>query len=181
MTPELKGKTAVVTGGTRGIGRAVAEALLREGMNVCVCARKAEEIERMVAELEDVGEGGVSGAACDVRDADEVRALFAHAASEFGGVDVLVNNAGIACAHRRGDFAEQFRAVIETTSRRLHCCREAIPMMRERGGGYIINMSSLAVPTRTRRWPPTTPRSSPNGFSEALCRKCATTASRSAT
>ena len=51
MTPELKSKTAVVTGGTRGIGRAIAEALLREGMNVCVCARKAEEIERTAAEL----------------------------------------------------------------------------------------------------------------------------------
>ena len=146
MTPELKGKTAVVTGGTRGIGRAIAEALLREGMNVCVCARKAEEIERMVAELADVGEGGVSGAACDVRDADEVKALFAHAASEFGGVDVLINNAGIGLrATVEETTPAQFRAVIETNLFGVfHCCREAIPLMRERGGGHIINMSSLA-------------------------------------
>jgi 3-oxoacyl-[acyl-carrier protein] reductase len=143
----FQGKTAIVTGGTRGIGRAIAGALLREGMNVCVGARKVEEIEQTVAELQDAGgDGRATGAVCDVRDYEEVRALFAHAAAEFGGVDVLVNNAGIGLRKTVEETTpDDFRAVIETNLFGVfYCCREAIPLMRERGGGYIVNVSSLA-------------------------------------
>src|ERR1041384_7698026 len=91
----LNGKTAVVTGSTKGIGRAIAEALVREGLNVCVSARKETEVKRAVDELSDAGEGHVAGAVCDVRVYEEVKALLAHAVAEFGGVDVLGNNAGI--------------------------------------------------------------------------------------
>jgi 3-oxoacyl-[acyl-carrier protein] reductase len=167
----LNGKSAVVTGSTKGIGRAIAEALAREGANVCINARTADEVERAVAEMADAGEGGVAGAVCDVRDYEEVRALFEHAAAEFGGVDVLVNNAGIGAFGRVDEMSpEDFRAVLETNLFGVfYCCREAIPRMKERGGGYIINISSLAG---TNAHPQMAAYNASkfglNGFSEAL-------------
>ena len=167
----LNGKVAIVTGSTKGIGRAIAETLVREGLNVCVSARKADEVERAVRELSDVGEGKVTGAVCDVRDYDEVKALFEHTVSEFGGVDVLVNNAGIGIFGRVDETEpEDFRAVIETNLFGVfYCCREAIPQMKKRGGGYIINISSLAG---TNAHPQMAVYNASkfglNGFSEAL-------------
>src|SRR5918911_2902484 len=167
----LNGKVAIVTGGTKGIGRAIAEALAREGMNVCISARKEDEVERTVAELDGLSEGGVAGAVCDVRDYDEVAALFEHAVAEFGGVDVLINNAGI------GIFAavealspEDFRAVLETNLFGVYyCCHEAIPLMKKRGGGYIINISSLAgANPHPRMAAYNASKFGLNGFSEAL-------------
>lgn len=143
---EIKGKSAIVTGSTKGIGRAIADALVREGMNVCISARDADEIKRAVEELGDAGDADVTGAVCDVRDDEEVQALFAHALSELGGVDVLVNNAGVGLFGRVEEMSpEDFRAVVETNLFGVfYCCREAIPLMKQRGGGYIINISSLA-------------------------------------
>ena len=168
---ELKGRAAVVTGSTKGIGRAIAEALVREGMNVCVSARKAGEVERAVGELAGAGAGRVTGAVCDVRDYEEVRALFAHTVAEFGGVDVLVNNAGVGHFGLVAEMPpETFRAVIETNLFGVfHCCREAIPLMRERGGGYIINISSLAgANAHPRMAAYNASKFGLNGFSEAL-------------
>ncbi|HEY0377066.1 MAG TPA: SDR family oxidoreductase [Pyrinomonadaceae bacterium] len=167
----LNGKTAIVTGSTKGIGRAIAEALSREGVNVCISARHADEVERAAGEMADAGEGRVVGAVCDVRDYEEVKALFEHAAAEFGGVDVLVNNAGIGAFGRVDEMLpEDFRAVIETNLFGVfYCCREAIPRMKERGGGYIINISSLAG---TNAHPQMAAYNASkfglNGFSEAL-------------
>ena len=167
----LNGKSAVVTGSTKGIGRAIAEALVREGVNVCVSARHEDEVERAVSEMADAGEGLVTGAVCDVRDYEEVKALFEHAAAEFGGVDVLVNNAGVGLFGRVDEMSpEDFRAVIETNLFGVfYCCREAIPRMKERGGGYIINISSLAG---TNAHPQMAAYNASkfglNGFSEAL-------------
>lgn len=139
----LNGKAAIVTGGTRGIGRAIAESLARAGAHVCVGARNVEELEEAVAELNDLGEGVVAG---DVRSEEEVRAMFEHAVSELGGVDVLVNNAGIGLFKTVEETTpDEFRSVIETNLCGVfYCCREAVPLMRERGGGYVINVSSLA-------------------------------------
>ncbi len=168
---DYKGKTAIVTGGTRGIGRAIAESLLEEGMNVCVSARKMEEIESVVRELEAVGEGSVTGVACDVRDDVEVKALFEHTVAEFGGVDVLVNNAGIGIYKPVEEMApEEFRAVLETNLFGVfYCSREAIPVMKQRGGGYIINISSLAgTNAHPRMTAYNASKFGLNGFSEAL-------------
>jgi NAD(P)-dependent dehydrogenase (short-subunit alcohol dehydrogenase family) len=143
---DYKGKTAVVTGGTKGIGRAIAGALAGEGMNVCVGARSLDEVKQAVRELEGTGSAGATGAACDVRVYEEVEALLAHAAEEFGGVDVLVNNAGVGLFKPVEETSpEEFRAVLETNLFGVfYACRAAIPEMRRRGGGYIINVSSLA-------------------------------------
>lgn len=167
----LNGKVAIVTGSTKGIGRAIAESLVREGMNVCISARHEDEVEQAVSELGDAGEGGVTGAVCDVRDYDEVKALVEHTVEEFGGVDVLVNNAGIGIFGRVEETApEDFRAVLETNLFGVfYCCREAIPQMKKRGGGYIINISSLAG---TNAHPQMTAYNASkfglNGFSEAM-------------
>ncbi len=167
----LTGKTAVVTGSTKGIGRAIAATLLHEGMNVCVSARDDGEVVRAVAELSDAGEGSVAGAVCDVRDEAQVSALFAHAVAEFGGVDVLVNNAGIGLFGRVDEMSPaDFRAVIETNLFGVfYCCHAAIPLMKERGGGYIINISSLAgANPHPQMAAYNASKFALNGFSEAL-------------
>jgi NAD(P)-dependent dehydrogenase (short-subunit alcohol dehydrogenase family) len=167
----LRGKTAIVTGGTLGIGRAIAEALVREGAKVCIGARHEDEVERVASELGDAGEGPVVGAVCDVRDYEQVKALVEHAAAELGGVDILINNAGVGLFGRVEEMSpEDFRGVIETNLFGVfYCCHEAIPQMKLRGGGYIINISSLAG---TNAHPQMSAYNASkfglNGFSEAL-------------
>ncbi len=138
----LKGKTAIVTGGTKGIGRAIAEALVREGISVCIAARKQAEIDTTLKELG----GAAVGFVCDVRDYDRVKALIDYTVDRLGGLDILVNNAGIGIFETVAETSpEGFRAVLETNLFGVfYCCHEAIPRMKERGGGYIINISSLA-------------------------------------
>src|SRR2546422_7391528 len=142
----LKGKIAVVTGGTRGIGRAIAEALLREGISVCISARKQQEVEDAVEELGPRSLGFV----CDVRDYNQVKTMIDYAVKELGGLDILVNNAGIGVFETvEKTSPEDFRAVLETNLFGVfYCCHEASPEMKIRGGGYIINMSSLACASR---------------------------------
>ena len=170
---DLKGKTAVVTGGTKGIGRAIAESLIKAGMNVSVSARHEREIERAVAELNDTGGGQARAAGffCDVRDEAQVKAYFAQTVEQFGGVDVLVNNAGIGMFETVESMSgDDFRAVIETNVCGVfYCCHEAIPLMKQRGGGYIINISSLAgTNAHPRMAAYNASKFGLNGFSEAL-------------
>lgn len=168
---ELEGKTAIVTGATKGIGRGIAEALARAGVNVSISARKEAEIESAVGELSELGPAGVAGVVCDVRDFDEVKALIAHTVMEFGGIDILINNAGIGIFESVEKMSpEDFRAVLETNLFGVfYCCHEAIPVMKKRGGGYIINISSLAG---TNAHPQMAAYNASkfglNGFSEAL-------------
>jgi NAD(P)-dependent dehydrogenase (short-subunit alcohol dehydrogenase family) len=167
---DYEGKTAIVTGGTKGIGRAVAEALAAEGLNVCVGARKLDEVRQAVRELEGTG-AKASGAACDVRVYEEVEALVAHAVEEFGGVDVLVNNAGIGLFKPVEETTpEEFRAVLETNLFGVfHGCRAATPEMKRRGGGYIVNISSLAgANPHPKMATYNASKFALNGFSEAL-------------
>jgi len=170
-TVNLSGKVAVVTGGTRGIGRGIAEGLARSGVNVCVSARTAEDIEKTVSALGGLGEGRVSGFKCNVRDHDQVKSLFKQTAAEFGRLDILVNSAGIGIFGAvEKTSPEDFRAVLETNVFGVfYCCHEAIPLMKEHGGGYIINISSLAG---TNAHPQMAAYNASkfglNGFSEAL-------------
>jgi NAD(P)-dependent dehydrogenase (short-subunit alcohol dehydrogenase family) len=143
---ELSGKVAIVTGGTRGIGRGIAEALVKEGVSVCVSARSRKEIDQTVSDLEALNKVKVIGIVCDVRNYAQVKSLFELTALELGGVDILINNAGIGVFGLVEEMAlEDFRAVLETNLFGVfYCCHEAIPLMKQRGGGYIINVSSLA-------------------------------------
>jgi 3-oxoacyl-[acyl-carrier protein] reductase len=167
---DYKGKTAIVTGGTKGIGLAIAEALAAEGMNVCVGARNVDEVKQAVRELEGTG-AAATGAACDVRVYEEVEALVAHAVEEFGGVDVLINNAGVGLSKLVEETSpEEFRAVLETNLFGVfHGCRAAIPELKKRGGGYIINISSLAgANPHPRMAAYNASKFALNGFTEAL-------------
>src|SRR5687767_8547897 len=168
---ELKGKTAVVTGGTKGIGRAITESLIEAGVNVSFSARHESEIERAVVELNKAGRGRAAGFFCDVRDEAQVKAFFAQTVEHFGGVDILVNNAGIGMfVTVESMSAEDFRAVIETNLCGVfYCCHQAIPLLRQRGGGYIINISSLAGQNAHPRMAAyNASKFGLNGFSEAL-------------
>jgi len=167
----LKHKTAIVTGGTKGIGRAITEALLREGVSVCVAARHHAEIDKTIKELNQGDEDRAIGFVCDVRDYDQVKKLIDYTVKELGGLDILVNNAGIGIFQKVEDTKpEDFRAVLETNVFGVfYCCREAIPQMKRRGGGYIINISSLAgVNAHPQMAAYNASKFGLNGFSEAL-------------
>jgi NAD(P)-dependent dehydrogenase (short-subunit alcohol dehydrogenase family) len=168
---DLNGKVAIVTGGTKGIGRGIAEALVREGVNVCISARSRHEIDETVRDLRLLKGGNATGIVADVCNYSQVKPLFELTTSEFGGLDVLVNNAGIGLFQTVEEMSpEDFRSVIETNLFGVfYCCHEAIPIMKQRGGGHIINMSSLAgVNAHPRMAAYNASKFGLNGFSEAL-------------
>ena len=167
----LKNKTAIVTGGTKGIGRAIAEALVSEGLTVCISARNQNEIDEAVKQLSKSQTGRAIGFVCDVRVYDQVQALINHVVKELGGLDILVNNAGIGTFETVEETSpEDFRATLETNLFGVfYCCHEAIPQMKKRGRGYIINISSLAgVNAHPRMAAYNASKFGLNGFSEAL-------------
>lgn len=142
---ELENKVAVVTGGTKGIGYAIAEALLRQGAKVYICARDRGEIESAVERLTALGEA--LGKVCDVREPEQVIALLDSCERRFGGLDVLINNAGVGFMNKTVEETspDEFRTTLETNLYGVfYACHHAIPMMKRRGGGYVINISSLA-------------------------------------
>jgi NAD(P)-dependent dehydrogenase (short-subunit alcohol dehydrogenase family) len=168
---DLKGKTAIVTGATKGIGRSIAEALLAEGVNVCITARNASEVEEAREQLASNFYARVFGVVCDVRDYEQVKSLIAATVNEFGGFDILVNNAGIGKFASVADMpVEDFRAVMETNLFGVfYCCREALPYLKQRGWGYIINISSLAgANPHPQMAAYNASKFGLNGFSEAL-------------
>ena len=167
----LNHKTAIVTGGTKGIGGGIAEALIREGVSVCISARDQDEVDRAVKELNGSKAGRAMGLVCDVRRHDQVAALIDHTVKELGGLDILINNAGVGSFETVEQTSpEDFRAVLETNLFGVfYCCHEAIPQMKQCGGGYIINVSSLAgANPHPRMAAYNASKFSLNGFSEAL-------------
>ena len=138
---------AIVTGGSRGIGFAIAEALVKDGAAVVVTGLKKSRLDEAAAELGRAGDPSrAHGVVTDVRDRAAVDALVADTERRFGRVDVLVNNAGL------GIFAdvatmsdEDWRRQIDTNLTGVfYCTRAAIPAMRRAGGGWIVNIASLA-------------------------------------
>lgn len=144
MSKPLSEQIALVTGGTRGIGRSIAEALAGAGAAVVICGRRQAEVDRAVGELQ--ARGGVAGKECDVSRYEEVAALFRFVEERFGGLDILVNNAGIGLFEpvERIGVPDWDRVIGTNLSGVFYCTREATPLMRRRGGGYILNIGSLA-------------------------------------
>ena len=142
----LNNMVAIVTGSTKGIGLAVAERLLASGACVVISARKPEEVESVGQRLEKAHAGRVAWRACDVRREADVETLFLAADEAFGALDILVNNAGVGMSRNLEETTlAQWNTVLETNVTGVFLCsRAAIPRMRKRGGGYIINLSSLA-------------------------------------
>jgi 3-oxoacyl-[acyl-carrier protein] reductase len=146
MEPFLSGKHAVVTGGTRGIGRAIADHLLRAGAAVAICGRTRESVDQAVTELKQSTGGGVFGSATDVSKLDQVARFFEEVESRFGGLDILVNNAGAGIFRSIQELTvEDWRNTIDLNLTGVfYCCHQAMPLLRKRGAGYIIQISSLA-------------------------------------
>jgi len=142
-------KVALVTGGSKGIGRAIAAALLDSGAHVLVAGRDAVSLASAADALGEHGERSgarVEWFAGDVRREDEARAMVEAAVRRFGALDILVNNAAVGILVDTDMMTgDQWRETIETNlSGVFYCTRAAIPHLRARGGGWIINISSLA-------------------------------------
>ena len=151
LDQRLTGRVAVVTGGSRGIGTAVASALVERGADVVICGRSDESLAEakslMTARLGAAsGSGRLETVRADIRDATQTLEVVSRAEASFGGVDILVNNAGVGRFQDLADQpVEEWLEVLETNLTGLfYCCRAALPALRRRGGGWIVNVSSLA-------------------------------------
>jgi NAD(P)-dependent dehydrogenase (short-subunit alcohol dehydrogenase family) len=142
----LSGKVAFVTGGSRGIGLAIAETLVAQGVHVTVTGRNDAHLAAARQRIDRAGPGGVEALRADVRIYAEVEQAIATSASRFGGLDIVVNNAGVGGFVEVADMTpERWAEVIDTNlSGVFNTCHAAIPHLRRRGGGFIINVSSLA-------------------------------------
>jgi NAD(P)-dependent dehydrogenase (short-subunit alcohol dehydrogenase family) len=146
MDKLLAGKVAVVTGGTRGIGRAIVERLLAEGASVAFCGRSADAVARAAAEVKQATGGTVYGEAADISKTEDVRRFFQSVDANFGALHILINNAGVGIFRRTAELSiEDWRRMIDLNlSGVFYCSREALQRFNNCGGGYIINISSLA-------------------------------------
>jgi NAD(P)-dependent dehydrogenase (short-subunit alcohol dehydrogenase family) len=147
--PQLDGKSAVVTGGSRGIGLSIASALVGHGASVAIAGISREHLDRAQEELSHrhaAGATRVLAVAADVREYGEVERLMARAAEAFGRLDILVNSAGVGLFAEVASMSpETWRRVLDTNVTGVfQCCHAALPHLRKSGGGWIINISSLA-------------------------------------
>ncbi len=134
------GKTAIVTGGSRGIGRAIALAFAAEGCNVAICARGEERLREAEAELRGLGVGAL-GVVADVSEPGAVERVVDATAAALGGVDILVNNVGGA---RPDDEDAAWQAAFETNLlAAVRASRAVLPHMQARGGGAIVHIASI--------------------------------------
>ena len=150
-TPSLGGKVAIVTGGSRGIGLAIATALVAQRVDVVVVGRSPDALSNACNLLANVpgtngDPGRVESVQADVGDASQAQRAIEHAIKQFGGLDVLINNAGVSRFQNLAELSvDDWREVIGTNlDGAFFCCRAALPALRRRGGGWIINVSSLA-------------------------------------
>ena len=149
----LAGRAAVVTGGSRGIGLAIAQSLVAEGVDVMICARSVGELADAVRgttqrtpDTRNPQPGRIEWYAADIRDPSHMNTVVAQAAETFGRLDILINNAGVG---RFGHLAEMsfddWRAVLETNHNGVFlACQAVVPVLQRGGGGWIINIGSLA-------------------------------------
>ena len=168
---ELKNKVALITGGSKGMGKAIAGSLVHAGARVVITARHHDQVREAVDDLRLEGGDRVTGFPCDVRDYQQVKSVIQNVHQQLGGLDILVNNAGIGLFGTVAEMTpDEFRAVIETNLLGVYyCCHEAIPHMKQNGGGYIINISSLAgANAHPKMAAYNASKFGLNGFSEAL-------------
>jgi NAD(P)-dependent dehydrogenase (short-subunit alcohol dehydrogenase family) len=143
MLNDLTGKRAMVTGGSRGIGRAICERLVEAGVEVAFCGRTETNVREGERVLREGGDK-VWGSAVDLQDTGAIAAWFAETRTRWGRLDILVNNAGLAVFGNVGSLTlEDWRRTIDTNLTAVFaCCREAVPLMS--GGGSVVNVGSLA-------------------------------------
>jgi len=154
----LSGKVAIVTGGSEGMGRAAAERLAREGVRVVICARRKDVLERAADDIRRASGGEVLAQAADVSRGADVEGVVAATVAQFGGVDILLNNAGTSAA---GGFEtvddKAWQADIDLKLMgAIRFCRQVIPIMKQRGGGRIVNVTTVGGKAPVARSLPTT-------------------------
>jgi len=142
---DLTGRVAIVTGGSIGLGRQMAEGLAEMGANLVLCARKAERAHQAAAELQQLGVKAIS-LACDVKNTASVQEMVDVALSQFGQIDILINNAGISWGAPVEEMRlEDWNKVIETNLTGTFLCAQAVgKVMIRQGRGKIINIASIA-------------------------------------
>ena len=146
MKQTVNGKVAFVTGGSRGIGLAIARALAAQGVQVAVTGKSQSHLSEARPKIEAAGPARVETLVADVRNYSDVERAINATVSRFGGLDFVINNAGIGIFANVADMTPaEWSEVIDTNLTGVfHVCHAAIPHLRARGGGFIINISSLA-------------------------------------
>jgi 3-oxoacyl-[acyl-carrier protein] reductase len=154
----LEGKIALITGGSDGLGRAAAKRLAAEGARVAICGRRGPHLEAVAGDLRAATGGEVLAVTADVTRAADCQRFVDAALGAFGGVDILLNNAGTSAAHGLEELDDDaWRADIELKLlAAVRLCRLTIPLMRERGGGTIINTTISGAKAPAARSLPTT-------------------------
>lgn len=142
----LKGKKAIVTGGTRGIGKAISRMLLDSGAEVLLCGRTDEGVASAVKSLTEQTGGTAFGRKCDVTNPSDIGKFFTFADDVLGSLDILINNAGVGVFRSVADLeAEDWQKTLDTNLTSVfHFCHLAIDRFRRNGGGFVVNISSLA-------------------------------------
>jgi 3-oxoacyl-[acyl-carrier protein] reductase len=142
----IRGKVAIVTGGSRGIGLAIARALVADGVHVAITGRSDAHLAAARHKIEGAGPGSVETFQADVRQHDDMARVADATAARFGGLDILINNAGVGVFVSVSDMTPaQWSEVIDTNLTGVfNATHAALPHLRRRGGGFIINISSLA-------------------------------------
>lgn len=142
---DLQGKSAVVTGATRGIGRAIAEALAAAGCSVAIAARHEQDCHEVAEAISAKGKGAAIGIAADVRRNEDCERIINAAASNFGRLDILINNAGIGgfANVEQMDVAHWDRVIATNLNSLFYCTHAALPYLKKQGG-WVINIGSLA-------------------------------------
>ena len=143
----LKGKVAVITGGSEGIGKAAAATMAAEGAKVVICARRTDVLEDAASDILQTTGGEILAVTTDVSQPDQVHALFDTVLSAYGRLDILVNNAGTSAG---GPFEsvsdEGWQQDLDVKLfGAIRCSREAVPHMRNQGGGRIVNVTNLGA------------------------------------
>lgn len=144
MDMGLKGKVALVTGGSDGIGKGTATSLSAEGATVVICARRPETLEAAAAEIRSATGGEVTPISADVTNQDDIDNLFDAIAQKYGRLDILVNNAGTSAANLFENVSEDvWRYDLELKLfGAIRCSQKALPMMKAQGGGRIVNITT---------------------------------------
>jgi len=142
MELQLKGKTALITGGSEGIGKGIAMGLAKEGVDVAICARRPDLLEAAAQEIRDATGVKVVALPCDLTDNDQARKFVEDGAKELGRVDIMVNNAGSSpggvIEHLSEDDWEQSLQL--KFMGYVRCLRYVLPIMKEQGGGRVVNL-----------------------------------------